>query len=1139
MRGGNRRRASLLSGFARAGLARPKLTLGVWLAVVGALALLGLGVEHRLETAAIYIDGTPSHLAKELEERGFGNDDFLVVMLRGPAAGIERQGSALARRLQGNPRVTVISPWTGTGTVRGLHPSPDVAALVVNVLRRPGDGFLAILPPVTNAVASVVRAPVHADVSSAATVTQGMTRQAEDVAASSQKIVIPVLAIVLLIVFGTPVSALIPGLMGGATVAASRGILALLMGTVPLDSLAPDLVGMMGLALGVDYSLLTISRFREEVRAGKSYTEAAELTVLTTGRAVIFAGCALLLAMLVAAQVLPGAIVVSAAIAIAITSVFSVFSALLVVPAMLVLAGPYLERWAIVRRDPDKLGFAARMAQRFTKRSALVVALVLLPLLVACAAAFGVKTGPPSVGLLPPSEPDRQQYEAVSNTLGQGWGGSLNVIVNGGSSPITEPSTLQALARFEQRVEHDPGVETVAGIETIYRSLQPLGSFASGLHRAAKGASTLRSGSGQARDGAGLLQQGLQAADGGARTLQEGTATAYEGGRRLANGSLSADAGARQVAAGAGAVESGVRRLHSGAQKLADGLQVGASQLDAQQAAVGSMERNIAKALAALGAMTAGKQDPRYRETLEAVQQVGAALTGQDPATGKPDPTFAGVSTGLALGRHELTEAVADASKGARSSAELLAGVRRLHSGSERLAGGIASLSSGGSSLAGGLGQLTSGSDRLSSGIATLDGRSGQLVSGLTKLETGAASLAQGLGAGGGSQDVPAHVPVPDPPGRSSSDTGGFSSSAGGSSSDTGGSSARASGSSSSSTTDSSSFSAGGSSPGGHGRPADPPASESGLGTLQHTSPGFFRSGYIYLAAIDGAPAKSRRQAQLLVDLAAGGHMARIEVIPTTGPLSPATGRTRSRLEGYARELAASTHTQVVVGGPAATLEEYNAVMRSRVPFAIVALALMTLLVLVPVLRSLIVPLAAIVLNIITVGATFGLMALLFNNQTLGGPGYIDAISVGSIVTVAFGLSIDYEVFVLARIREEYLRLGNSEEAILGGLAHTARVVTGAAAIMITVFLTFALSQFVSIRDFGVALAIAVAIDAFLIRMLVLPAIMRMLGDRCWWLPAWLDRILPRLDIEGALPPRPVASPKRGVGPARVGRAEA
>lgn len=1128
--------------FARTGLARPKLTLGVWLAVVGALALLGLGVEHRLETAAIYINGTPSNLAKELEKHGFGDDDFLVVMLRGPAASIERQGSALARTLQVNSRVTVISPWTGTGTIRGLRPSPDVAALVVNVLRRPGDGFLAVLPPVTNAVARVVRAPVRADVSSAATVTQGMTRQAEDVAASSQKIVIPVLAIVLLIVFGSPVSALIPGLMGGATVAASRGILALLMGTVPLDSLAPDLVGMMGLALGVDYSLLIISRFREEVRAGRSYPEAAEVTVLTTGRAVVFAGCALLLAMLVAAQVLPGAIVVSAAIAIAITSVFSVFSALLVVPAMLVLAGPYLERWAIIRRDPDKLGFAARMSQRFTKRSALVVALVLLPLLVACAAAFGVKTGPPSVGLLPPSEPDRQQYEAVSRTLGPGWGGSLNIIVNGGSSPITEPSTLRALARFEQRVEHDPGVETVAGIETIYRGLRPLGSFASGLHRASTGASTLRSGSGQARDGAGLLQQGLQAADSGARTLQEGTATAYEGGRRLANGSLSADAGAHQVAAGAGAVESGVQRLHSGAQKLANGLQVGASQLDAQQAAVRSMERNIAKALAALGAMTAGKQDPHYRETLEAVQQADAALTGQDPATGKPDPTFAGVSTGLALGRHELTEAVAAATKGAHSSDELLAGVRRLRSGSERLAGGIASLSAGGSSLAGGLGQLTSGTNRLSSGIATLDGRSGQLVSGLTRLETGAASLAQGLGAGGGSQSAPAHVAVSDPSGGLSSRTGGSPSTAGGLSSRTGGSSFTAGESSSrageSSSTASGSSSTAHASSQGQGRPTDPPSSESGLGALQRTSPGFFRSGYIYLAAIDGAPAKSRRQAQLLVDLAAGGHMARIEVIPTTGPLSPATGRTRSRLEGYARELAASTHTQVVVGGPAATLEEYNTVMRSRVPFAIVALALMTLLVLVPVLRSLIVPLAAIVLNIITVGATFGLMALLFNNQTLGGPGYIDAISVGSIVTVAFGLSIDYEVFVLARIREEYLRLGDSEQAILGGLAHTARVVTGAAAIMITVFLTFALSQFVSIRDFGVALAIAVAIDAFLIRMLVLPAIMRMLGDRCWWLPAWLDRILPRLDIEGSYLPRPVARPKLGTGPARIGRAE-
>ncbi len=1082
---------SLLAFLARLGLSRPWLTVGLWLAGVGLLGILGLGVEHRLSTAAIYINGTPSHLAKELEERGFGDDDFLVVMLRGPHASIEREGRALAHTLRENPRVTVISPWTGTGTVRGLRPSPSVAALVVNVVRRPGDGFLAVLPPVRDAVASIVRAPVRADVSSAATVTQGMTQQAENVAASSLKIVIPVLMVVLLLVFGSPVSAMIPGLVGGAAVAASRGILALLIGTVPLDSLAPDLVGMMGLALGVDYSLLMISRFREEVRAGRSSMEAAEVTVLTTGRAVIFAGCALLLAMLVAAQVLPGAIIVSAAIAIAITSIFSVFSALVVVPAMLVLAGPWLERWTIVRRDPNKLGFAARMSRRLTKRSTIAIAIVLVPLLAGSAAAFGLKTGPPSVGLLPPSESNRRQYEAVSSTLGPGWGGSLNVIVNGGSQPITDPATLRALSKFERQVERDPGVETVAGIQTIYRSLRPLGSFAPGLRRAATGAGALRSGSGQARHGAGQLQQGLSAADSGVRTLQDATTTAYEGGRRLASGSRSADLGARQLAAGVSAVESGAKRLHSGVKKLTTGLQVGESQLGAQQAAVSSMERNLTKALAGLNAMSAAKDDPHYRETLEALQQASAALTGKDPTSGKPDATFAGIGTGLQLGQHELVEAVAAAGKGARGSEELLAGVHRLRGGSERLVGGIAALSSGGSRLAGGLGQLDSGTSRLSSGISELDGRSGQLVSGLGRLESGAASLAQGLGSN------------PGPVGGTNRQLAGAQSSA--------------------STGRHASVSADGHSGGG-----DPPAAEAGVGALQRTSPGFFRSGYIYLAAIDGAAAKARSQAQLLINLDGGGHMARIEVIPTTAPLSPATGRTRRRLEGYARELAASTHAQVVVGGPAATLEDYNSVMRSRVPFAIVALALMTLLVLVPVLRSLLVPLAAIFLNIVTVGATFGLMALLFNNQTLGGPGYIDAISVGSIVTVAFGLSIDYEVFVLARIREEYLRSGDSEEAIAEGLAHTAPVVTGAAVIMITVFLTFALSQFVSIRNFGVALAIAVALDAFLIRMLALPAIMRLLGDRCWWLPAWLERILPRLDVEGAAPARPSTRPKLG-----------
>jgi RND superfamily putative drug exporter len=123
---------------------------------------------------------------------------------------------------------------------------------------------------------------------------------------------------------------------------------------------------------------------------------------------------------------------------------------------------------------------------------------------------------------------------------------------------------------------------------------------------------------------------------------------------------------------------------------------------------------------------------------------------------------------------------------------------------------------------------------------------------------------------------------------------------------------------------------------------------------------------------------------------------------------------------------------------------------------------------------------------------------------------------------ILFGLSMDYEVFLLSRIREEYLRTGNNREAVADGLSATARVITAAAAIMCTFFLAFVLGDNIIIKLFGIGFASAIFIDATLIRLVIVPSTMELLGDANWWLPAWLDRILPHLDVEGpALEPAP------------------
>src|SRR5947209_1559551 len=470
----HRRRGSTLARIADLVVSHPKPVVAIWLGIIAVLGVLGLGLESKLSTVAVYVPGTPSGQAEQLKIRAFGNQDPLVVMLRGPAREADRQGRLLARNLTLMPHSAgVVSPSSGP-TIGRLHPSPNIVAMVVSVERAKGQQFTDIVKPVRREIDSTIRPPVRAALTGQAVIALSAQKEALKAEQTAELVAFPVLAVVLLLVFGSPLAALIPGVIGGTTVAAGRGVIDLLLGSTTFDALAPGIAAMMGLALGVDYSLLVVSRFREEVGAGASRPAAARLSILSTGRSVTFAGRALLLAMVVAGHLLPGAIVRSIAIAIIISSIFSVLAAIFIVPAMLVLAGPRLERWSIYRRSPGTGGFAARVSRRVTRRPLIVSALILLALLIATSQASAVKTGPPSTGLLPANDRGRQDYLAVQHALGPGWGGGFTVLVNGGSTPVTTPARLRAMTRFQERAERDPGIQTMAGLAPIARSTRAL-----------------------------------------------------------------------------------------------------------------------------------------------------------------------------------------------------------------------------------------------------------------------------------------------------------------------------------------------------------------------------------------------------------------------------------------------------------------------------------------------------------------------------------------------------------------------------------------------------------------------------------------------------------------------------------------
>jgi RND superfamily putative drug exporter len=252
------------------------------------------------------------------------------------------------------------------------------------------------------------------------------------------------------------------------------------------------------------------------------------------------------------------------------------------------------------------------------------------------------------------------------------------------------------------------------------------------------------------------------------------------------------------------------------------------------------------------------------------------------------------------------------------------------------------------------------------------------------------------------------------------------------------------------------------------------------------------------------------------------GDAAVVTVVPTTGPQDEATEDLVHTLrDEVIPDAVRGTGAQASVGGITAAFIDDGEQTAARLPLLVGGVILLSFVLLMAVFRSLAVALKAAIMNVLSIGAAYGVMTLAGNGGWLGGlvgideptpvPGWLPM----TMFAVLFGLSMDYEVFLLSRIREEYLRTGSNRQAVADGLANTARVITAAAAIMVTVFGAFVLEDAVFLKLAGIGLATAVFVDATVVRMVLVPATMELLGDRNWWLPRWLDRLLPTVDVDG------------------------
>jgi RND superfamily putative drug exporter len=246
-------------------------------------------------------------------------------------------------------------------------------------------------------------------------------------------------------------------------------------------------------------------------------------------------------------------------------------------------------------------------------------------------------------------------------------------------------------------------------------------------------------------------------------------------------------------------------------------------------------------------------------------------------------------------------------------------------------------------------------------------------------------------------------------------------------------------------------------------------------------------------------------------------HKALLVITPSQAPESKQTYALVDRL----RDFPAPAGTTIAVGGAAAQNQDFASLVNGSLWKVAVFVMILSFIVLLLVLRSVILPIKAVLMNVLSVAAAYGVLVMVFQWGWFDWTGfdhlgYVQAITPALLLAIVFGLSMDYEVFMLSRIKERYQATGDNRQAVAQGLAASAKTISSAAIIMVAVFAIFAGTGVPQIKEIGVGLAVAIALDATIVRLILVPTTMELMGDWNWWLPKWLDRILPDMDFESS-----------------------
>ena len=1089
---------------AKLSVRRPRIALLGWLVGAAVLTAIGFGVSSTLSPSVTVVPHTQSWRANQLATQQFGPSQLVPVLLEGPKSQLDALGPRLVGVLMKRPHTRVLSAWDVGAASTGLRPHPNTAMIIVSVDRVEKDVVKYDQPQIERLVtAKVAGTPVKAYITGQPSIDRAVKDASLDNLRRTELIAIGVLFVLLLIGLRAPVAAFVVAATGLLSMLSAFGEVAILGKLMKTDAVGVAAGSMTGLALSVAFALLILDRFhREEYPEGRDPRDVATAALRgleSMGKAVLVGGTGIVIALLLVAVVGPTELLVSVGTGATTCAMFAIGGAVVVMPAAFVLLGRRIDWLSFPAPRPLSRAWAALVGGgNWVTRHAIYAGFAATALLAALAVpALGLKSGQLSAGVLPADSNARIAFEKVSKVMGPGWPTQYNIIIQAHGRPITTPAMLASIDTLQRKIALNGSVASVQGPGLINAQAVQLKKFGpslahsaaisksskkdllkliaglgqagagskelqAGLTKAVSGADQLHSGSGAAHAGSVALHNGLMQASSGSVQLDNGLNTALAGANALKNGSAQALSGALQLKEGSSQALAGTNQLVQGVH-LAQGpagVSLGAldtlsniaSTANSQATAAANQAKavpgSVAAAISALRSLPPSAAVNSAIATLQQAESAASAAAGSmetAASTAIKSAYISGQLNNQAPGLmaainmlHDGSGQLADGINQLRDgNAKLAGGIDQLASGNSQLAGGMDQLAGGGGQLRNGLGQLTSGAGQLEGGLALLNAGTGQLATGLQPAPAGAGAIANGLGIMQAAV-VKARGQVP---------------------------------------------------------------STKDLETLFQKSPGMFKSGYFVLAAVEGARGSDRNAATFTVNLLNGGTTGQIMVASKYASSDPRSIALHNALIQMGATFAKTNNAAVAVGGPGGSLTDLTAATKDRIPLMIAAIAVSLGLMLIVALRSILLPIVTIALNLLVVAAAFGIVELLFggSNPPLGGTGSLDPVSIASIFTVAFGISVLFSTLLLMSTREAYVAGQTGREAVNHGLRLTAAAGTGAGIVMVAAMIPFATSELIIVRELGVGVGAAVLIDVLLFRPVLLPAAEAVLGRFGWW----------------------------------------